>query len=72
MKLHASLVTDCWEEWLISIHTTKAGAWKAGNSWLNKQHRDGHASRALIGKSDSDFKTEYQSFRVEPIELTED
>lgn len=71
MTLYSCTVTDCMESWQNSLHKTKKGAWKAGNDWLKERYNQSFERRALIGKDDSDFRTEYCSFNVYPVEVLE-
>lgn len=57
-------VTDGWESWVNSSHTTFRGAYRAGNAWMNEQHNRGFESRAIIGKSSGDFRQTHVSFKV--------
>lgn len=68
-KIFLCMVKDCCESWTISVHKTRAGAYRAGRNWLLSRFNESYESRALIGKSPEDFRTRFCSFSVKQSKL---
>lgn len=71
LVLYAAQATSCWETWQVSLHQTKAGAWRAGHAWLLAQWDEWHAIRRVCGKRPDQFRATHLSFKVIPVEVCE-
>jgi hypothetical protein len=66
MKVYEAVVCD-WEWFPLSLHKTKAGAYKRCRQWLLDQYIEEYDWRLIYGKSTSDF----QNVRDYRFDITE-